>query len=449
MRGLVRSTIGGGSSVGKHHASDRTCVRVCCELKPRSRSHEVASVSNPTAQPHSLSNNGNEASVGLRSQNGTHAIVTEKAEKLSPTKKADLVIVRTDGISCSREAVNGTGSLVFDSTSTHQHLLVWKTRPKCVMVIKKFGPELMDEFLKALRHLQKLMMTVVVEPDMYAHVTANHPDMDFVRTFDNEEMDKLCHFVDFIVCLGGDGVILHAAHMFRKCMPPVISFHLGSLGFLTNHRFEEFEMDLNNVVYGSADTSICAMPGMFSAGIMITLRMRLTCTIQRRGSNEEKRHFECLNEVVVDRGASPYLTNIECYERGRLITRVQADGVILATPTGSTAYSVAAGGSMVHPNVPAILMTPICPHSLTFRPVILPDYAEIELKIPDISRSQGWVSFDGRERQELQRGDAVKVRMSRHPVPTISAEDQTGDWFSSLERCFGWNDRLQQKPLSG
>jgi NAD+ kinase len=90
--------------------------------------------------------------------------------------------------------------------------------------------------------------------------------------------------------------------------------------------------------------------------------------------------------VLVDRGPSPFLSKIEAYDRGQLITTIQADGVMLATATGSTAYSVSAGGSMVHPNVPAILMTPICPHTLSFRPVILPDSVEVELRVADDAR---------------------------------------------------------------
>lgn len=122
--------------------------------------------------------------------------------------------------------------------------------------------------------------------------------------------------------------------------------------------------------------------------------------------------------------------------------------VPLLALSGSTAYSVSAGGSMVHPNVPAILLTPVCPHSLSFRPIILPDYAELELRIPANSRCTAWVCFDGRGRQELQRGDSIKVKMSENPVPTINKTDLTGDWFDSLERCFHWSDRMEQKPLS-
>jgi len=154
-----------------------------------------------------------------------------------------------------------------------------------------------------------------------------------------------------------------------------------------------------------------------------------------------------LNEVVLDRGASSFLTNINVFESGNFLTTVQADGVMIATPTGSTAYSAAAGGSMVHPNVPAILFTPVCPHSLNFRPIVLPDYADLELQIAPGARASAWVSFDGKYRQELHDGDVMRVRMSPNPVATINRIDQTQDWMSSLNRCFGWSHRLVQRPL--
>jgi NAD+ kinase len=156
---------------------------------------------------------------------------------------------------------------------------------------------------------------------------------------------------------------------------------------------------------------------------------------------------QVLNEVVVDRGSSSFLTNITVYERQTFLTRVQADGLMIATPTGSTAYSAAAGGSMVHPEVPSILLTPICPHSLNFRPIVLPDYAELRLIVGKDARSGAWASFDGKHRQELQQGDVLLVRMSPNPVPTINRVDQTRDWMHSLDRCFGWSNRVAQQAM--
>ena len=180
-------------------------------------------------------------------------------------------------------------------------------------------------------------------------------------------------------------------------------------------------------------------------GVYITIRMRLHCRVLRRGEPIPGKSFDVLNEVVVDRGSDAFLAKVECYERGRLMTHVQADGVMIATPTGSTAYSVSAGGSMIHPSVPAILFTPICPHSLSTRPIVLPDSADIELRVPDDARSSAWVSFDGKNRQQLMHGDSVHVKMSRYPMPTVNKTDQTSDWFTSLTRCLNWNERPLQK----
>ncbi|GBG78659.1 hypothetical protein CBR_g27885 [Chara braunii] len=312
--------------------------------------------------------------------------------RLQSRKKAEMYLVRTDGFSCTRERVRES-TLAFTHPSTQQQMLMWKTPPQTVLLLKKLGDELMEEAM--------------------------------------EER------VDFVVCLGGDGVILHASNIFRTAVPPVVSFNLGSLGFLTAHPYEEFKQDLKRIIYGNSTMD----------GVYITLRMRLRCELFRNGKPIPGKVFDVLNEVVVDRGSNPYLCKIECYERNRLITKVQADGVIVATPTGSTAYSTAAGGSMVHPNVPCMLFTPICPHSLSFRPVILPDSALLELRVPESARSSAFVSFDCKSKQVLGRGESLSVKMSEHPMPTVNKHTGTDDWFDSLTRCFNWNERIEQRPM--
>ncbi|KAF0894604.1 hypothetical protein E2562_001903 [Oryza meyeriana var. granulata] len=355
--------------------------------------------------------------------------------RLQSRRKAEMFLVRTDGFSCTREKVTES-SLAFTHPSTQQQMLMWKSPPKTVLLLKKLGDELMEEAKEVasfLHHQEK--MNVLVEPDVH-DIFARIPGYGFVQTFYTQDTSDLHERVDFVACLGGDGVILHASNLFRTSVPPVVSFNLGSLGFLTSHNFEGFRQDLRAVIHGNN-----------TLGVYITLRMRLRCEIFRNGKAMPGKVFDVLNEVVVDRGSNPYLSKIECYEHNHLITKVQGDGVIVATPTGSTAYSTAAGGSMVHPNVPCMLFTPICPHSLSFRPVILPDSARLELKIPDDARSNAWVSFDGKRRQQLSRGDSVHISMSQHPLPTVNKSDQTGDWFRSLIRCLNWNERLDQKAL--
>ncbi|KAL3638853.1 NAD kinase 2, mitochondrial [Castilleja foliolosa] len=356
--------------------------------------------------------------------------------RLQSRKKAEMFLVRTDGFSCSREKVTES-SLAFTHPSTQQQMLLWKSTPKTVLLLKKLGKELMEQAKEVASFLYyQEKMNVLVEPEVH-DVFARIPGFGFIQTFYSQDTSDLHERVDLVACLGGDGVILHASNLFRGAVPPVVSFNLGSLGFLTSHAFDDYKNDLRQVIHGNNTTD----------GVYITLRMRLRCQIFRNGKAMPGKIFDVLNEIVVDRGSNPYLSKIECYEHDRLITKVQGDGVIVATPTGSTAYSTAAGGSMVHPNVPCMLFTPICPHSLSFRPVILPDSARLELKIPDDARSNAWVSFDGKRRQQLSRGDSVQISMSQHPLPTVNKCDQTGDWFRSLIRCLNWNERLDQKAL--
>lgn len=123
------------------------------------------------------------------------------------------------------------------------------------------------------------------------------------------------------------------------------------------------------------------------------------------GGNRPAANILVLNEVVIDRGPSPYLSNIDLFLDGKHITSVQGDGLIISTPTGSTAYSGSAGGSMVHPSVPCIMVTPICPHSLSFRPIVVPAGVELKISISPDSRNTSWVSFDGRNHQQLLHGD--------------------------------------------
>lgn len=356
--------------------------------------------------------------------------------RLQSRRKAEMFLVRTDGVSCTREKVKES-SLAFTHPSTQQQMLMWKSPPKTALLLKKLGQELMEEAKEVASFLYyQENMNVLVEPEVH-DIFARIPGFGFVQTFYSQDTSDLHERVDFVACLGGDGVILHASNLFRGAVPPVVSFNLGSLGFLTSHSFEDYKKDIRQIIHGNNTID----------GVYITLRMRLHCEIFRNGKAVPGKVFDVLNEVVVDRGSNPYLSKIECYEHDRLITKVQADGVIVATPTGSTAYSTSAGGSMVHPNVPCMLFTPICPHSLSFRPVVLPDSARLELKVPEDARSNAWVSFDGKRRQQLSRGDSVRISMSQHPLPTVNKCDQTGDWFHSLVRCLNWNERLDQRAL--
>jgi NAD+ kinase len=238
---------------------------------------------------------------------------------------------------------------------------------------------------------------------------------------------------DLVLTLGGDGTVLFTSWLFQRVVPPILSFSLGSLGFLTNFAFDQYKEHLDRV--------------MGDAGMRVNLRMRFTCTVWRadtspgaeKGAVEEGEQFEVLNELVIDRGPSAYVSNLELYGDDELLTIVQADGCIFSTPTGSTAYSLSAGGSLIHPSIPAILLTPICPHTLSFRPMVLSDALALRIAVPTKSRSSAYCSFDGKGRIELKQGDYVTLEASQYPFPTVMTGNN--EWVESVQRALRWNVR--------
>ena len=269
---------------------------------------------------------------------------------------------------------------------------------------------------------------------------------------------------DLVLTLGGDGTVLYTSWLFQRIVPPVLAFSLGSLGFLTNFDFKNYKDQLNRSVMGQE-------------GMRVNLRMRFTCTVYRSAASSalqssgasttsvstaasadgdngeteggpqsakiEGETHEVLNELVIDRGPSSYISSLDLYANDSLLTRISADGIILSTPTGSTAYSLSAGGSLVHPDIPAILLTPICPHTLSFRPMLLNDDMALKVAIPSTGRGGAFVSFDGKGRVELGRGDEVVVRASQYPFPTVMG--QPLEWFDSISRTLRWNTRAAEQ----
>ncbi|KAI5275864.1 ATP-NAD kinase [Aureobasidium subglaciale] len=261
---------------------------------------------------------------------------------------------------------------------------------------------------------------------------------------------------DLVITLGGDGTVLFTSWLFQRIVPPVMSFSLGSLGFLTNFQFNQYKHQLDRI--------------MGDAGMRVTMRMRFTCTVYRAAASNstltpsntsdpsclatanptkiEGETHEVLNELVIDRGPSSYISSLDLYANDSLVTRISADGIILSTPTGSTAYSLSAGGSLVHPEIPAILLTPICPHTLSFRPMILNDSMELKVSVPTKGRGGGFVSFDGKGRIQLGLGDEVVVRASKYPFPTVLSQPM--EWFDAISRTLRWNTRAaEQKDWAG
>ena len=250
-----------------------------------------------------------------------------------------------------------------------------------------------------------------------------------LRFWDKELIRSNAVPFDFVITLGGDGTVLHASTLFQNVVPPIISFSLGSLGFLTNFEFERFRDVL----------SLAA-----TNGVKTDLRMRFSCRVHS-ANGDVVCEQQVLNELTVDRGPSPYVTMLELYGDDHLMTVAQADGLIIATPTGSTAYSLSAGGSLVHPEVSCICITPVCPHTLSFRPIMVPDSIKLTVKVPLRSRSTAWAAFDGRTRVKLDVGGYVTICASRYPFPTV--KNETNEYFENVSRVLNWNNRKEQKSF--
>lgn len=265
-----------------------------------------------------------------------------------------------------------------------------------------------------------------------------------IRYWDKEFVAQHDGFFDMIITLGGDGTVLFVSSIFQRHVPPVLSFSLGSLGFLANYQFESFREEL---------------PKILDNRIKTNLRMRLECKVYRchptmiDPSTSEKvavaelvMQRQILNELTIDRGPSPFISNLEVYGDNSLLTVAQADGIIIATPTGSTAYSLSAGGPLVYPSVNAVCVTPICPHTLSFRPILLPDSMNIKVKVSQSSRATAWAAFDGKDRFELKKGDYITVQVSPYAFPTVESHDT--EFIESISRSLNWNVRREQKSFT-
>jgi len=164
-------------------------------------------------------------------------------------------------------------------------------------------------------------------------------------------------------------------------------------------------------------------------------------------SSQEARLIS-LNEIVVSRGSSSYTCILELYVNNYLITTLQGDGIIISTPTGTTAYAMAAGASMSHPSLPAIIITPICPHSLSFRPLLVPAGVQLKIQLSPQPRNNAWYSVDGSQIKELLPSQSISITTSKNPLPSICRSDQINDWFEGLAICLNWNKRQKQLPLN-
>ena len=226
---------------------------------------------------------------------------------------------------------------------------------------------------------------------------------------------------DLLLVLGGDGTLLSVARLVGARDVPILGVNLGGLGFLTEVTLEELYQALDMVLQGTYE---------------VTQRILLSATVHRQG--ERIAEYVALNDAVINKGALARMIELETHIDGQYVTTFRADGLILSTPTGSTAYSLAAGGPIVYPTLRALVMTPICPHTLNFRPLVISDAATVEI-VQGSANENAYLTLDGQVGFTLRHRDVIKVVRSEHTITLLKAPGK--NYFQILRAKLKWGER--------
>jgi len=283
---------------------------------------------------------------------------------------------------------------------------------KAAAIVSKPGkPELATIVPQLLQWFREHKYQVVVDEETKPHA----PGIEVVR---REQLAS--RPLNFVVVLGGDGTLLSAARAVAKAGVPVLGVNLGSMGFLTEVPLDQLYPTLEGI-----ENSCCN----------IETRSMVHGEVVRK--NKVVASYEALNDIVVGKGTISRLNSCDVYVDGEFVSAYKADSLIISTPTGSTAYSLSADGPIVMPTVNAFLITPVAAHSLTHRPLVVPDASSIELVV-NTREDEAYLSVDGQVGMPMYDGDRVRCRKSEHQVKLLRVQ---GTFFDVLRTKLKWGQR--------
>ena len=282
---------------------------------------------------------------------------------------------------------------------------------KAAIISKPQKPELATILRELIVWLEAHNYEALLDPQSAAYLQAKAI----------ERTDLPLHRPNLVIVLGGDGTLLAAARAFAHSPTPILGINLGSLGFLT----EVPLADLYTALEAWCDN--CAS---------IEMRDMMHAELRRAGA--VIKHWDALNDIVISKGAIARMADFSVEIDQQFVAAMRADGVIISTPTGSTAYNLAADGPIVMPSVNALVVTPICPHLLTIRPIVVPGDATVTIHIEGVSNLT-YLTVDGQEAIELQLGDEVLCRRSEHSVRLL--RPRRNGLFSVLRSKLSWGER--------
>jgi NAD+ kinase len=229
-----------------------------------------------------------------------------------------------------------------------------------------------------------------------------------------EKREAIHEEVDLIIVLGGDGTLLSIAHMAAQKNIPVVGVNLGALGFLTEVPLNEMFLTLDSYLEGNDK--------------IVSRRMILEAKTRQNS-------YYSLNDVVINKGALARMIRCAIWIDGEEIAMTRADGLIISTPTGSTAYSLSAGGPIIQPHIPAIILTPICPHTLSFRPMVISSESEVKIQLLTAGE-EVYLTIDGQRGELMKKDDTVTVCQSGRKLQLVSSPRR--NYFDLLKEKLRW-----------
>ena len=229
---------------------------------------------------------------------------------------------------------------------------------------------------------------------------------------------KVPEMSDILIVLGGDGTFLGAARLVRDLETPIVGINMGSLGFLTEIQIDEIDSLLEEIINGN-----------------YTIEERIKLTVHLHRKEEKIAEYNVLNDVVINKGALARIIELETFLNAEKLSTFRADGLIISTPTGSTAYNLAAGGPIVSPGLNCMIITPICPFKLSNRPIVIPDSYEIKTFLHS-QKGDVFLTLDGQVGISLMEGDRVEVKKASHSLKFIKPKNKS--FFHILRTKLKW-----------
>jgi NAD+ kinase len=272
------------------------------------------------------------------------------------------------------------------------------------LVIKPHAPRIEKILCEVIRFLQKKKITCHLE-DVAARK---------LLLKGGTPREELPGLVDLMIVLGGDGTLLSIAHLAAQKNVPVFGVNLGRLGFLTEVPVDEALLALDSFLQGNEE--------------IVSPRLLLAATCREKT-------YHCLNDVIINKGALARMIHIAIWIDDKEITALKSDGLIVSTPTGSTAYSLSAGGPIVQPYVPALVVSPICPHTLSFRPMVVSSGSRIRVQLLTAGE-EVYLTLDGQRGVLLGKDDVVEIQKADFELKLISSPKR--NYFDLLKEKLGW-----------